>query len=88
MSFVDSLYKFKRDSDEVKVGHKYRYVNPHRVVETAKVINVKKDTFGIPHVHFSISVDGDTSKRLTSRLEINITRPHLLSQLFIASFIK
>ncbi|WP_299373934.1 hypothetical protein [uncultured Kiloniella sp.] len=61
MSFVDSLYKFKRDSDEVKVGHKYRYVNPHRVVETAKVINVKKDTFGIPHVHFSISVDGDTS---------------------------
>ena len=61
MSFVDSFIKFKRDADEVKVGHMYRHVNAHRVVETAKVINVKEDTFGIPHVHFAISVDGDTS---------------------------
>ncbi|MFD2207272.1 hypothetical protein [Kiloniella antarctica] len=61
MSFVDSFYKFRRESDEVKVGHKYRYVNPHRVIETAKVLTVKTDTFGIPHVHFAISVDGDSS---------------------------
>ncbi|MCZ4281991.1 hypothetical protein O4H49_14465 [Kiloniella laminariae] len=59
MSFIDSIRKVRRNSDEVKVGGSYRYIGPHRVIETAKVLKVQVDTFGIPHVHFSISVDGD-----------------------------
>ena len=46
---------FKRnDEPTIEKGCVYRRVRPDRTVETAKVIGLHKDSFGIPHVRFQV----------------------------------
>ena len=45
---------FKRDEPAIEKGCVYRRIRTDRTVETAKVISLYKDTFGIPHVRFQV----------------------------------
>ncbi|MEQ8371305.1 MAG: hypothetical protein RIE31_10945 [Alphaproteobacteria bacterium] len=38
----------------VEMGARYRRVLPNRVIETAEVLTVKGDVYGIPHVTFRL----------------------------------
>ena len=63
---------FKRDEPAIEKGCVYRRVRMGRMVETAKVINLYKDSFGIPHVRYQIvfgHIDGvyhDDAQRMLS----------------------
>lgn len=46
---------FKRESEPtVEKGCVYRRVRADRTVETAKVLELHNDSFGIPHVRFQV----------------------------------
>ena len=53
---------FRRDNEPaVEKGCIYRRVRADRMVETAKVIDIHRDSLGIPHVRFQVTlgrVDG------------------------------
>lgn len=53
---------FKRDNEPaIESGCIYRRVRADRTVETAKVLGIHRDSFGIPHVRFEVMfgrVDG------------------------------
>ncbi len=53
---------FKRDEEPaIEKGYIYRRVRADRTVETAKVLGLHNDSFGIPHVRFQVMfgrVDG------------------------------
>jgi len=52
---------FKRDEPAIEQGCVYRRVRMDRTIETAKVISLYKDSFGIPHVRYQVMfgrVDG------------------------------
>lgn len=42
------------DQDVVKAGATFRRERPDHTVETAKVISVDPDSFGIPHVRYEL----------------------------------
>jgi hypothetical protein len=44
------------DPPEVRPGRVYRYTGGDNVVRIAKVIDVRADTMGIPHVRFEVRV--------------------------------
>lgn len=46
---------FKRDSEPaLEAGFVYRRVRADRTVETAKILGLHKDSFGIPHVRYQV----------------------------------
>lgn len=52
---------FKRDEPAIEKGCVYRRVRTDRTIETAKVLDLYKDSFGIPHVRYQVvfgRVDG------------------------------
>lgn len=52
---------FKRDEPAIEKGCVYRRVRLDRTVETAKVLSLYKDSYGIPHVRYQVvfgRVDG------------------------------
>jgi hypothetical protein len=52
---------FKRDEPAIEQGCVYRRVRMDRTVETAKVLSLYKDSYGIPHVRYQVvfgRVDG------------------------------
>lgn len=52
---------FKRDEPAIEKGCVYRHVRMDHTIETAKVISLYKDSFGIPHVRYQVvfgRVDG------------------------------
>ncbi|HEU0071867.1 MAG TPA: hypothetical protein VFS04_11275 [Alphaproteobacteria bacterium] len=52
---------FKRDEPAIEKGGVYRRVRTDRTVETAKVLSLYNDSFGIPHVRYQVvfgRVDG------------------------------
>ena len=48
---------FKRGSvlEYIRVGSTFRCIHADKMVETAKVLSVGTDSFGIPHVRFQVS---------------------------------
>lgn len=49
---------FKSDSHrpEVKVGAVFRNVRRGNVIEIAKVLDIAPDSMGVPHVHYTVSI--------------------------------
>ncbi|WP_343562577.1 hypothetical protein [Kiloniella sp. b19] len=60
MGFISSLYKNKKDQ-AIEVGGTYHHIGDYNTIETARVISIKDDLTGIPHVRFMVTVDGETS---------------------------
>ena len=44
-----------RNLDDVRAGSTFERVHRDRMVETAQVLSVGTDTYGIPHVRFQVS---------------------------------
>lgn len=42
-------------ADNVRPGVSFQRIHPDEMVETAKVISVDTDAYGIPHVHYLIT---------------------------------
>jgi hypothetical protein len=57
---------FKRGDrlEYVKPGAKCRHVHADRTVETASVLGVYADGFGIPHVRYKVVINGPMSKAM------------------------
>ena len=51
-----ALFKHGPSISDVRVGLLYRRVHHDNLVETARVLSVGQDSFGIPHVRFEVSV--------------------------------
>ncbi len=49
-------------SNDVKPGNCYRRQLRGRLAATATVLDLRSDLVGIPHVHFSITVDGSAAR--------------------------
>lgn len=47
----------------VRAGSVYRRVHPDNIVETARVLSVGKDFFGIPHVRFRVCFERSDHRR-------------------------
>lgn len=49
---------FKSDTrpQDVKVGAVFRNVRRGNIIETAKVLDIAPDSMGVPHVHFTVSI--------------------------------
>jgi hypothetical protein len=63
-----SVFLFSRSTrhmhpSDVKPGNRYRRQLGSRLAATATVLDLRSDLVGIPHVHFSISVDGSATRR-------------------------
>lgn len=52
-----SSFFFKRSSslEDVRPGSTFRRIHSDRMVETAQVLSVGTDSYGIPHVRFQVS---------------------------------
>jgi hypothetical protein len=50
--------------DDVKAGSVYHRVHSGDIVETATVLSVGEDSFGIPHVRFQICIERPNRKFL------------------------
>jgi hypothetical protein len=62
-----SAFLFSRSSrrmqpNEAKPGNRYRRQLGSRLAATATVLHLRSDLVGIPHVHFSITVDGSAAR--------------------------
>lgn len=57
--------KDSRRQQDLEPGAVFRKVRPDNLVEKATVLSVKKDTSGIPHVRFDVSLESPTHLRLT-----------------------
>ncbi|MGH6947390.1 MAG: hypothetical protein ACREDZ_08685 [Kiloniellales bacterium] len=67
------LFKPAKNQDDVKVGSVYRKVCPGNVVETAKVIGVRQDSLGIPHVHYSLVIERSQIESLEETRTLGLT---------------
>lgn len=56
---------FKRDNgmEFVKAGTAFRRTRADKMVETAKVLSIASDTFGIPHVKYELSVEKPVTRQ-------------------------
>ncbi len=48
------FFKRHRVPDDVKAGSVFRRIHRDNMVETARVLSVAEDCFGIPHVRFRV----------------------------------
>ena len=55
-SLLDGLTLLRRRKFQVDIGAQFKRVFPDRTVETAKVLSVMKDSVGIPHVRYSLTI--------------------------------
>ena len=54
-SLSSFFLKRGRNLDDVRGGSSFQRVHRDRMVETAQVLSVGTDTYGIPHVRFQVS---------------------------------
>ena len=62
-----SAFLFSRSSrrvqpNELKPGHRYRRQLGSHLAATATVLGLRSDLLGIPHVQFSVTVDGSATR--------------------------
>ena len=55
-SLFDGISLLRRRKVQVDVGAQFERVHPDRTVETAKVLSVIKDSLGIPHVRYALTI--------------------------------
>ena len=48
------FFRRGRGMEFIKAGSSFRRVHPDRSVETARVLSVASDSFGIPHVRYEV----------------------------------
>jgi hypothetical protein len=53
---LGQLFKTESHRQEVKVGAIFRNVRRGNIIETAKVLDIAPDSMGVPHVHYSLSI--------------------------------
>lgn len=51
------FFRRVKDLQQVKEGAVFRRLRSDRTVETAHVLSVAQDTFGIPHVRYELSIE-------------------------------
>ena len=49
------LFRRGNDADDVQPGSTYQRVHADNLIETAKVLSIAEDPYGIPHVKFLVS---------------------------------
>ncbi len=49
------LFRRGNDADDVQPGSTYQRVHADDLIETAKVLSIAEDPYGIPHVKFLVS---------------------------------
>ncbi|MCR9220918.1 MAG: hypothetical protein NXI21_11890 [Alphaproteobacteria bacterium] len=56
---------FKRENamEFVKAGTRFRRTRSDRMVETARVLSIASDDFGIPHVRYELSVEKPVTRQ-------------------------
>ncbi len=47
---------------EVTVGSVFRNIRKGNIIETAKVLDIAPDSMGVPHVHYSVSIQSSHRK--------------------------
>ncbi len=52
------LFKREPNLEAIRAGCVYRRVRADNMVETASVLEITDDSFGIPHVRFRVSIGG------------------------------
>lgn len=52
--FASRLFKKAAPLEAVQPGTTFRFVHADHLEETAQVLSVNQDSFGIPHVHFKV----------------------------------
>lgn len=55
-SLFDGMALLRRRKKQVDVGAQFERVHADRTVETAKVLSVKNDSLGIPHVRYALTI--------------------------------
>jgi hypothetical protein len=53
---IDRFFRREPKSEEIQAGSTYRRYLADRTVETAEVLTIKDDAFGIPHVRFDVKI--------------------------------
>jgi hypothetical protein len=62
---------FRRsDNREVQPGFSYKRRVGSTITETVTVLGLKKDSFGIPHVRFSVAYERPTADRVATDLKV------------------
>ena len=51
------IFKRCKDTARVKTGARFQRVRRDHTVETARVLSIASDPFGIPHVRFELSLE-------------------------------
>ncbi len=49
------LFRRGNDADDVQPGSTFQRIHADDLIETAKVLSIAEDTYGIPHVKFLVS---------------------------------
>ena len=63
LKIVGWFSREERRSKELAPGAVFRKVRPDNLVETAKVLALTKDGYGIPHVRYDLTFEGPTHLR-------------------------
>ncbi len=56
MAILAGLFSMRRmnPAEQVQPGVTFRFVHPNHLIETAKVLSVGADRYGIPHVQYQV----------------------------------
>jgi hypothetical protein len=60
------FFKRGNGAEFVKAGTEFRRTRADKMVETATVLSIASDTFGIPHVKYELSVEKPLAGQTTS----------------------
>lgn len=65
------FFKREKPADYVTAGAEFRRTRPDHMVETARVISIGADGFGIPHVKYELCVEKPlTRQRLVEGVRV------------------
>jgi len=58
---------------EVTVGSVFRNIRKGNIIETAKVLDIVPDPMGVPHVHYSVSIQSSHRKCFEEHRTLGLT---------------
>lgn len=53
---VSNWFRTGSRRQDVKIGSVFRNIRKGNIIETAKVLDIVPDSMGVPHVHYSVSI--------------------------------
>jgi hypothetical protein len=62
LAFLFGRLPRRTPADDVRPGNRYRRQLGSHLAATATVLDLRSDLVGIPHVQFSVTVDGSTTR--------------------------